>query len=174
MTEAKLTWSIWQVLLKAFAWAFTRRGFHRFAEWITAMAMNVEEHTITQSVLALERAAAWKALDSFAEYWSCREDRVAWALTRLITTAPGWDRHGFQVSAVDDTQVHRSSPHVWGTCTLHEYTARCPNRATTVRAATGSSWVRCFTNPRSPLGSCQSPAGCFKLTLPWRNTAMTP
>src|SRR5208283_5935784 len=36
MTEAKLTWSIWQALLHAFAWAFTRRGFHRFAEWITA------------------------------------------------------------------------------------------------------------------------------------------
>ena len=50
MTEAKLTWSIWQALLNAFAWAFTRHGFHRFAEWITALAFNVEEHTITQSV----------------------------------------------------------------------------------------------------------------------------
>ena len=63
MTEAKLTWSIWQALLNAFAWAFTRHGFHRFAQWITAMALNVEEHTITQSVLALEQPAAWKALD---------------------------------------------------------------------------------------------------------------
>ncbi len=45
MIEAKLTWSIWQALLNAFGWAFTRRGFHRFAEWITAMAINVEEHT---------------------------------------------------------------------------------------------------------------------------------
>jgi hypothetical protein len=42
------------------------------------------------------------------------------------------------MSAVDDTKVHRSSPHVWGTCTFHEYTARCPNRATTVRA---HNWV---------------------------------
>ena len=49
MTEAKLTWSIWQVLLRTFAWAFTCRGFHRFAEWITAMALNVEEHTITSA-----------------------------------------------------------------------------------------------------------------------------
>ena len=39
---------------------------HRFADWITAMAINVEEHTITQSVLALEQPAAWKALESFA------------------------------------------------------------------------------------------------------------
>ena len=138
MTEAKLTWSIWQALLNAFAWAFTRRGFHRFAEWITAMALNVEEHTITQSVLALEQPAAWKALESFAEHGSWHQERVTQALTRLIATAPGRIWHGYQVSAVDDTKVHRSSPHVWGTCTFYEYTARCPNRAPTVRA---HNWV---------------------------------
>ena len=129
MTEAQLTWSIWQALLNAFAGAFTRRGFHRFADWITAMALNVEEHTITQSVLALEQPAAWKALESFAEYGSRHQDRVTQALTRLIATAPGRIWYGYQVSAVDDTKVHRSSPHVWGTCTFHESTARCPNRA---------------------------------------------
>ena len=138
MTEAKLTWSIWQALLNAFAWAFTRRGFHHFAEWITALALNVEEHTITQSVLALEQPAAWKALESFAEHGSWHQERVTQALTRLIATAPGRIWHGYQVSAVDDTKVHRSSPHVWGTCTFHEYTARCPNRAPTVRA---HNWV---------------------------------
>jgi len=138
MTEATLTWSTWQALLQAFAWAFTRPGFRRFAEWITAMALNVEEHTITQSVLALEQPAAWKALESFAEYGAWHEDRVTWALTRLIATAPGRTWHGYQVSGVDDTKVHRCSPHVWGTCTFHEYTARCPNRAPTVRA---HNWV---------------------------------
>ena len=46
--------------------------------------------------------------------------------------------NGFHVSAVDDTKVHRSSPEVWGTCTFPEYTARCPNHATTVRAP---NWV---------------------------------
>jgi DDE superfamily endonuclease len=138
MTEAKLTWTIWQGLLNAFAWAFTRRGFHRFAEWITAMALNVEEHTITQSVLALDQPADWKALESFAEYGSWHENRVTRTLTRLIATAPGQIWHGYHVSAVDDTKVHRSSPQVWGTCTFHEYTARCPNRATTVRA---HNWV---------------------------------
>ena len=64
MTEAKLDCSLWQTLLNAFASAFTRRGFHRFAEWIAAMAINVEEHTITQSVLGLE--PPWKALESRA------------------------------------------------------------------------------------------------------------
>jgi hypothetical protein len=34
--------------------------------------------------------------------------------------------------------VHRSGEHVWGTCTFHEYTARGPNRAATVRA---HNWV---------------------------------
>jgi DDE superfamily endonuclease len=138
MTEATLTWSIWQALLNGFAWAFTRRGFHRFAEWITAMALNVEEHTITQSVLALEQPAAWKALESFAEYGAWYPDRVTCALTRLIATAPGRIWHGYRASAVDDTKVHRTSADVWGTCTFHEYTARCPNRATTVRA---HNWV---------------------------------
>ncbi len=138
MSEAMLTWSHWQALLQAFAWAFTRRGFRRFAEWITAMALNVEEHTITQSVLALEQPAAWKALESFAEYGGWHEGRVTSTTTDLIADAPGRTWHGYYVSAVDDTKVHRGSPHVWGTCTFHEYTARCPNRATTVRA---HNWV---------------------------------
>ena len=138
MTEATLTWSIWQALLAAFAYSFTRRGFRRFAEWITAMALNVEEHTITQSVLALEQPAAWKALENFAEYGGWHEGRVTYDLTRLVQTAPGRAWHGYHVSAVDDTKVHRTSPHVWGTCTFHEYTARCPNRASTVRA---HNWV---------------------------------
>jgi DDE superfamily endonuclease len=138
MTEATLTWSHWQALLGAFAWAFTRPGFRRFAEWITAMALNVEEHTITQSVLALDQPAAWKALETFAEYGAWHADYVTTALTRLVETAPGRVWHGYHVSAVDDTKVHRSSPDVWGTCTFHEYTARCPNRASTVRA---HNWV---------------------------------
>ena len=138
MTEAKLTWSLWQALLNEFTGAFTRRGFHRFAEWVTALALNVEEHTITQSVLALERPDAWKALESFAEYGAWHSAAVTRAATRLIATAPGRLWYGYLVSAVDDTKVHRSSASVWGTCTFHEYTARCPNRATTVRA---HNWV---------------------------------
>jgi len=138
MTEVTLTWSIWQALLNAFACGFTRRGFPHFAEWITAMALNVEEHTITQSVLALDQPGAWKSLESFAEYGGWHTDRVTWGLTRLIETAPGRVWHGYRVSAVDDTKVHRSSPNVWGARTFHESTARCPNRAGTVRA---HNWV---------------------------------
>jgi hypothetical protein len=150
VTQPKLLWSIWQALLAPFACAFSRRGHRRFVEWITALAINVEEHTITQSVLALERPADWKAMESFAEYGAWRTDQVTWSLILLIDKAPGRTWHGYHVSAVDDTKVHRSGAEVWGTCTFHEYTARCPNRATTVRA---HNWVvlgALLNNPGQP------------------------
>jgi len=105
---------------------------------MTAMATNVEEHTVTQSVLALHRPFDWKAMESFAEYGAWHTGRVTRSLVNLVETAPGRLWHGYRVSALDDTKVHRSGAHVWGTCTFHEYTARCPNRATTVRAL---NWV---------------------------------
>jgi hypothetical protein len=138
MTDATLLRSVWQALLSSFAWAFTRPGFRRFAEWVTALAINSQEHTITQSVLAIERPDDWKAMETFAESGAWRADSVTRSLTRLIEKAPGRTWHGYHVSAVDDTKVHRNSKDVWGTCTFHEYTARCPNRATTVRA---HNWV---------------------------------
>jgi hypothetical protein len=150
MTHATLVWSIWKDLLCSFKWAFHKRGFPRFAEWITALAINVEEHTLTQSVLALDRPADWKALESFAEYGAWHANDVAAALTRLVEKAPGRLWHGHHVWVLDDTKVHRGDPNVWGTCTVHEYTARCPNRATTVRA---QNWVVLGTllpNPDQP------------------------
>jgi DDE superfamily endonuclease len=152
MSHATHLWSVWQGLLGSFAWAFTRRGFRRFAEWVTAMALNVEEHTVTQSVLALDRPADWKALESFAEYGAWRADYVTCNLTRLIERAPGRIWHGFRISAVDDTKVHRGDPHVWGTCTFHEYTARCPNRATTVRAHNWVALGALLEDPGKPAG----------------------
>src|ERR1700758_2237792 len=150
MTEATLTWSHWQAPLGPFPCCFPRRGFPRFAEWITAMALNVEEHTITQSVLAIEQPGDWKALESFAEYGAWRDGPVERTLTRLTRPARGRLCHGYHVTAGDDTKVHRSGDHVWGTCTFHEYTARCPNRATTVKA---HNWVVCgalLENPDQP------------------------
>jgi hypothetical protein len=150
MRQATLAWATWQALLSSFAWAFTQRGYRRFVEWITALALNVEEHTLTQSSVAIERTADWKALESFAEYGAWRTQYVTDSLTRLVEEAPGRLWHGYHVSAVDDTKVHRSGEHVWGTCTFHEYTARCPNRATTVRA---HNWVvlgALLHNPEKP------------------------
>ena len=146
MTEAKLTWSIWQAPRRLSLGPSPAAASTASPSGLPSWRLNVEEHTITQSVLALEQPAAWKALESFAEYGSWHQDRVTWGLTRLIATAPGRIWHGYQVSAVDDTKVHRSSPHVWGTCTFHEPTARCPNQAATVRA---DNWV-VLGRPRSP------------------------
>ncbi len=150
MRQATQVWTTWQALLQQFAWAFTRPGHRRFVEWVTALALNVEEHTITQSVTAIERMADWKALETFAEYGAWRAEFLTRSLARLVEEAPGRLWHGYHVSAVDDTKVHRSGEHVWGTCTFHEYTARCPNRAATVRA---HNWVvlgALLHNPERP------------------------
>ena len=152
MSDARLFWSIWQGLLAPFAETFTRPGHHRFVEWVTALALCVEEHTITGSVTALDRPADWKALEHFAETGAWPTAAVSGVLAGLIEQAPGRLWHGYHISALDDTKVHRNSPNVWGTCTFHEYTARCPNRASTVRA---HNWVvlgRLLENPAQPAG----------------------
>ena len=60
-------WSHWQGLFAGFSHCFTVPGSKRFVEWITGLCLNVEEHTITQSVTAIERIGDWKALETFAE-----------------------------------------------------------------------------------------------------------
>jgi hypothetical protein len=129
MRQAALVWSTWQRLLKPFASAFTRPSYRRFVEWVTALVLNVEEHTITQSVTAIDRLGDWKAMESFAEYAAWKPNALTRTLNLLVGEAPGRIWHGYRISAVDDTKVHRSGENVWGTCTFHEYTARCPNRA---------------------------------------------
>jgi hypothetical protein len=136
--QATQLWSHWQDLLHSCAAAFTTPGFHRFTEWITGLALNVEEHTITQSLVGLDRPQDWKALETFAEYGAWDQPTLEQAIAGLIEQAPGRLWYGYHVWAGDDTKVHRSSKTVWGTCTYHEYTARCPNRAATVRA---HNWV---------------------------------
>src|SRR6516164_4466062 len=136
--EATQLWAHWQELLAPCADAFTYPGFQRFTEWLTGLVLNVEEHTITQSLVGLGRAADWKAVESFAEYGAWDQGALERAAADLLAQAPGRTWHGYRVWAGDDTKVHRSSKHVWGTCTFHEYTARCPNRAGTVRA---HNWV---------------------------------
>jgi hypothetical protein len=138
MTDATLLRSIRQALLQPFAWAFTCPAYRRFAAWVTALAINAVEHTVTQSVLALDRPTDRRAMERCAGYGRRDTAAVTRNLTRLIEEAPGRTRHGYHVSAVDDTKVHRNSEHARGTCTFHEDTARCPNRATTVRAR---NWV---------------------------------
>ena len=58
MSQAIRLWSIWQDLLRRLAAGFTKKGFPRFREWTTAMALNGEEHTVTQSGNAASGADA--------------------------------------------------------------------------------------------------------------------
>lgn len=136
--NATWLWPLWQAVVLSLAVGFTRRGEQRFVQWVTGLALNVEEHTITQSVVALGRVEDWRNLETFAEYgcWDlpALQQGIATAAQRL----PGRLFFGYAAFAGDDTKVHRSSDGVWGTCTFHEYTARCPNRATTARA---DNWV---------------------------------
>jgi hypothetical protein len=148
--NATQLWSLWQGILVPLAAGFTRRGRQRFVEWVTGLALNVEEHTITQSLIGLDRVPDWKALESFAEYGSWDLHVLQWSLARDLDRRPDRSWHGYHVWAGDDTKVHRSSKTVWGTCTFHEYTARCPNRASTVRA---HNWVvlgALLPNPGQP------------------------
>jgi DDE superfamily endonuclease len=136
--EATQLWSHWQALLQPCAGAFTTAGWQRFGEWLTGLVLNVEEHTITQSLVGLDRPQDWKALEAFAEYGAWDQDRLDELTAPLIDQAPDRLWFGYRVWAGDDTKVQRSSAHVWGTGTFHAYTARCPNRAGTVRA---HNWV---------------------------------
>jgi hypothetical protein len=136
--HATLLWSLWQELLAPFADAFTPGGFRRFVIWITGLALNVEAHTITQSLIALGLQERWKELENFAEIGHWNQELVEWALVDLLEEAPGRLWHGYRVHAGDDSKSHRTSKAVWGTCTFHEPGARCPNRAQTVRA---HNWV---------------------------------
>src|SRR5438067_3511605 len=136
--QAKQLWSLWQALLLPYALTFTDPGYRRFVEWVTGLVLNVEEHTITQSLIGLERGDDWKALETFAEYGAWDGPAIERVTAQALETAPGRLWYGYRVSGGDDTKVHRTSANVWGTCTFHEYTARCPNRATTVRA---HNWV---------------------------------
>jgi hypothetical protein len=136
--KANWLWALWQAILLSFALGFTRRGRQRFVQWVTGLALNVEEHTITQSLVGLSRVGDWKALEAFAEYGSWKPRCLAWGLAHRLDRLPHRAWHGYRVWAGDDTKVHRTSKDVWGVCTFHEYTARCPNRASTVRA---HNWV---------------------------------
>ena len=136
--KATYLWALWQALVLSCAVSFTQPGRRRFAEWLTGIVLNVEEHTITQSLFAIGRTDDWSALESFAEYGSWDLTALQGDLAGLVAQQQPELWYGYHVSASDDTKVHRNSKDVWGTCTFHEYTARCPNRAQTVRA---HNWV---------------------------------
>jgi hypothetical protein len=148
--KATQLWALWQAILLSFALGFTHRGQQRFVQWCTGLALNVEEHTITQSLVALDRVYDWKALEAFAEYGCWNIPFIQYAIARHLDRLPNRLWYGYRVCAGDDTKVHRTSADVWGTCTFHEYSARCPNRASTVRAHNWLVTGALLPNPGQP------------------------
>jgi hypothetical protein len=138
MDDVKQLWSWWQSLLAAFHGQFTLGGWARFVQWVTGTVLCPEEHTITQILSSLGLESQWRNVENFAEYGSWDRESVERQLMRLIEQEHPARWGGYHPVAVDDTKEHRTSAEVWGTCTFHESGARCPNRATTVRA---HNWV---------------------------------
>lgn len=138
MDDAKQLWSWWQSLLAAFRCQFTLGGWARFVQWVTGTVLCPEEHTITQILSSLGLESQWRNVENFVEYGSWDRESVERQLMRLIEQEHPARWGGYHPVAVDDTKEHRTSAEVWGTCTFHESGARCPNRATTVRA---HNWV---------------------------------
>ena len=103
-------WSLWQAILLSTAMGFTRRGEQRFVEWATGLALNVEEHTITQSCLAIERPADWRAIETFAEYGAWRADCVTGSLARQIYAIETVERLYNLYGPTEDTVYSTFSP----------------------------------------------------------------
>jgi DDE superfamily endonuclease len=138
MEDATQLWGWWQSLLSAFADVFTRPGWVRFVQWVTGMVLCWEEHTLTQILTALGLESRWRVLEHFAEYGAWDRAAVERQTLRLIEQERPARWGQYHPVALDDTKLHRTSAHVWGTCTFHESRARSPNRAETVRA---HNWV---------------------------------
>lgn len=138
MDDAKALWRLWQSLLEPFQACFTRGGWVRFVQWVTGMVLANEEHTITQLLTASGLEHRWRVIEHFAEYGSWDRQAVERQLLRTVDQRCPRRCGRYRTVAVDDTKEHRTSAEVWGTCTFHESTARCPNRAETVRA---HNWV---------------------------------
>jgi hypothetical protein len=136
--NATALWHDWQALLAPYRDCFSEQGYRRVVQWLTGLALNVEEHTVTQSLIALDLPQQYSALEAFVEYGCWDQQEVEVTTARTLEQAPGRLWHGFRVWAIDDSKTHRTSKDVWGVCTFHEHSARCPNRAATVRA---HNWV---------------------------------
>lgn len=169
MDDAKALWTHWQSLLVHYGADFTRPGWVRFTQWVTGMVLCWEEHTVTQILVSVGLESRWRTMEHFVEYGAWDRDAVERTTRRLIEDEQPTARCGkYRLVALDDTKEHRTSAAVWGTCTLHESTARCPNRAETVRVHNwvvagdlipGRPWLFLPHSSRLYFRECQLPEG---------------
>jgi DDE superfamily endonuclease len=137
MDQATQLWTWWRSLLSAFAPVFTRPGWIRCGQWVTGMVLCWEEPTMTQLLTALGVESRWRVLEHFAEYGAWDREAVERHTLRVLEQEypARWGR--YHPVALDDTKGHRTSKTVWGRWTVHESSARSPNRAATVGAHNG-------------------------------------
>jgi hypothetical protein len=138
MDHAIQLWSWSLSLLSPFALVFTRPGGVRFGPWVTGMVLCWEEPTMTQLLTALGLESRWRVLEHVAEYGAWDREAVERPMLRLLEQERLARWGPYHPVALDATRRHRTSAKVWGTCTVHEASARRPNRAETVRA---HNWV---------------------------------
>ena len=158
--KATWLWPLWQAIVLSMALGFTRRGKQRFVQWVTGLALNVEEHTITQSLVGLDRADDWKALESFAEYGSWNLPFLQWGVARRLDSLaqptlarlPAWAATTPRSTAT----ARRSGAPAPSTSTPPAAPTVPPPSAPT----TGSSSALCCPTRANPPTSCLSPGGC--------------
>jgi hypothetical protein len=134
MDQATPWWMWWLSWLSSFATVFTRPGWVRFVQWVTGMVLCWEAHTLTHILTALGLQSRWRVPEHFAEYGAWDREAVARQTLRLIEQERPARWGCYHPVAIDDTTWRWTSAKVWGTCILHEASARSPNRAETVRA----------------------------------------
>ena len=129
------------------------------------MVLCWEEHTLTQILTALGLESRWRVLEHFAEYGAWDRDAVERQTLRLLERERPTQWGRYHPVAIDATKGHRTSKQVWGTCTVHEPSARSPNRAETVRA---HNWVvRGDVVPGHPWTSLPPGARLSGRQTPW-------
>ena len=138
MADGKQLWAIWQRLLAWFAPVFTRRGWVRFAQWVSGTVLCDEQHTITQEVTRLGLADQWRNWEHFAEYGAFDLRAAERAVMALVEREHPCRFARYHPAAVDDTKALRASRGVWGVCTFAHANGRDPKRP---KVATAHNWV---------------------------------
>src|SRR5262249_57334556 len=114
--QARCLWSLWRALLLPYALTFTNPSYRRFVEWLTGLVLNVEEHTITQSLIGLDRVGDWRTVETFAEYAAWDLPAIEIVTAPLLMEGPARTSNGSRDLAGADHTAHRASVSDQSTC----------------------------------------------------------